>query len=162
MYDEFTSNFGMIQLPLNHEFNAIEKKKIKRKLNIRSNNMKMSSIIKGKNSFIRKKTNSNINNVLVVDQEKLEVDKTNLNIINENANALVSNGLALFFAKMQETLTTQKLNLIYAPRHLSTCEKLLKNARYSRFRFYTQDNYNDNEGSSGSLSSESSEKKNNL
>ena len=162
MYDEFTSNFGMIQLPLNHEFNAIEKKKIKRKLNIRSNNMKMSSIIKGKNSFIRKKTNSNINNALVVDQEKLEVDKTNLNIINENANALVSNGLALFFAKMQETLTTQKLNLIYAPRHLSTCEKLLKNARYSRFRFYTQDNYNDNEGSSGSLSSESSEKKNNL
>ena len=34
MYDEFTSNFGMIQLPLNNELFRIENKKFKRKFNL--------------------------------------------------------------------------------------------------------------------------------
>ena len=34
MYDEFTSNFGMIQLPLNNDLFKIENKKFKRKFNL--------------------------------------------------------------------------------------------------------------------------------
>ena len=161
MYDEFTSNFGMIQLPLNHEFTSYEQKKVKRKLQIKTaqsakfSSANMFSMNKIKRSFLKKKTLSNVNTGLVVDQEKIEVDKNNLNTISENVNALVTNGLGLLFAKMQETLHSQKLNLIYCPSHLSTCDKTLKLSKYKQFKYYTREYYNASENSQSSDSNSS-------
>lgn len=158
MYDEFTSNFGMIQLPLNHEFTSYEQKKVKRKLQIKTaqstkfSSGNMFSMNKAKRSFLKKKTLSNVNTGLVVDQEKIEVDKNNLNTISENVNALVTNGLGLLFAKIQETLYTQKLNLVYCPSHLKTCDKTLKLSKYKQFKYYTKEYYNVSEESQSSES----------
>ena len=95
MYDEFTTSFGMIQLPLNNELSINENKKYKRKLNIRPRDIKISgttmqsskdlkeemdgkkksleknNAIKG--NFGRKKTITN--NTLVPDQEKEKMEK---------------------------------------------------------------------------------------
>ena len=56
MYDEFTSNFGMIQLPLNNEISMIENKRYKRKLNLTDHKTikivkKSSSITSNENSI---------------------------------------------------------------------------------------------------------------
>jgi hypothetical protein len=44
MYDEFTSNFGMIQLPLSNEFSLLESIKYKRKLNIKPRDYKFGNL----------------------------------------------------------------------------------------------------------------------
>ena len=94
MYDEFTSNFGMIQLPLSNEFSLIESKKYKRKLNIRPRDYKLgnlntqfSKVISNEESeskkasgkyerFVNKNRKKTIsNNSLIPDQEKEKVEK---------------------------------------------------------------------------------------
>ena len=149
MYDEFTSNFGMIQLPLNHEVPAFDTKKYKRKLMINQNSSTKNiygSVFthnKFKNSFLRKKTISNNNNALIPDQEKIEADNKNLKLVNDGAQSIIVNGLALFIAKIQESIEDPLRKFKYCPKHLSRCQKLLRNSIYPRFEYYTKDNYKD-------------------
>ena len=146
MYDEFTSNFGMIQLPLNKNY-SLEGKKYKRKLNIKhkeNNNRQLSSFhligSGGRNkNFVRKKTITNVNTNLISEQEKIEVDKKNLGIVNENAKSIFINGFGLCLGKIQECIKTQKLELEYTPSHLVDCSK---NSNYKKFsKDYEQDSY---------------------
>ena len=137
MYDEFTSNFGMIQLPLNNEFSLIESKKYKRKLNIKPRDYKLTNIMtqyskdvgnenesKRNNSnkfdkFInkgRKKTISN--NSLVPDQEKEKIEKKNLNAVDKNAKEIFKNGFGLFLAIIQESIKTQIVDYNKVPEHI--------------------------------------------
>jgi hypothetical protein len=145
MYDEFTSNFGMIQLPLNRQY--MEGKKYKRKLLIKpreSINKQLSSLnfpnSNGRNkNFIRKKTITNFNINLISEQEKIEVDKKNLGIVNENGKNIFINGFGLFLGKIQECIKNQKLELEYIPSHLI---EFKKNINYKKFsRDYELDSY---------------------
>ena len=137
MYDEFTSNFGMIQLPLNNEFSLIESKKYKRKLNIKPRDMKKSGAllhskelkeekkmidkngINGKN-FGRKRTITN--NILIPDQEKEKTEKNNLNCVDTNAKEIFKYGFGLFLAIIQESISTQKVDYSCAPQHIAVKE----------------------------------------
>ena len=137
MYDEFTSNFGMIQLPLSNEFSLIESKKYKRKLNIRPRDYKLGNLnayskiistdeneskknVNGKyEKFVnktRKKTISN--NSLVPDQEKEKVEKKNLNAVDKNAKEIFKNGFGLFLAIIQESIMTQIVDYAKVPEHI--------------------------------------------
>ena len=136
MYDEFTSNFGMIQLPLNNEFSLIESKKYKRKLNIKPRDYKINNIlssqvlrtneeneskknVNGKYSkFINKNRKKTItNNSLVPDQEKEKVEKKNLNSVDKNAKEIFKNGFGLFIAIIQESIKTHIVDYSKAPEH---------------------------------------------
>ena len=138
MYDEFTSNFGMIQLPLNNEFSLIESKKYKRKLNIKPRDYKMGGIMvqhskefkeekkgmdknmtNGKNVG-RKKTITN--NTLIPDQEKEKTEKKNLNTVDTNAKEIFKYGFGLFLAIIQESISIQKVDYSRAPRHIAVKE----------------------------------------
>ena len=137
MYDEFTSNFGMIQLPLSNEFSLIESKKYKRKLNIKPRDYKLANLMtqyskdvgvesesKRNNSnklekFInkgRKKTISN--NSLIPDQEKEKIEKKNLNIVDKNAKEIFKNGFGLFLGIIQESIKTQIVDYNKIPKHI--------------------------------------------
>ena len=159
MYDEFTSNFGMIQLPLNNEFSLIESKKYKRKLNIKPRDYKLGGVlmqhskeemdgkkklmdknsINGKNVG-RKKTITN--NTLIPDQEKEKTEKKNLNTVDTNAKEIFKYGFGLFLAIIQESISTQKVDYSCAPRHIAVEENKV---------FYdknNEDNDDDNSNSS--------------
>ena len=145
MYDEFTSNFGMIQLPLNRQY--MEGKKYKRKLLIKpresitkqlSSFHLPNSIGRNKN-FIRKKTISNVNINLITEQEKIEVDKKNLGIVNENGKNIFINGFGLFLGKIQECIKNQKLELEFTPNHLVDCKTNINFKKFSKD--YEQDSY---------------------
>ena len=136
MYDEFTSNFGMIQLPLSNEYSLIESKKYKRKLNIRPRDYKLGNLNtqytkilsndeeskKNSNKFDkfinknRKKTISN--NSLIPDQEKEKVEKKNLNSVDKNAKEIFKNGFGLFLAIIQESIKTQIVDYSKIPEHI--------------------------------------------
>ena len=115
MYDEFTSNFGMIQLPLNNEFSLIESKKFKRKLNIKQRgdnkvidgnngvNRKNNSMTTGKKND-RKKT---ICNILETEQGK-ETDKKNSSIVEKNAKEILKIGFGNFLKLIQTALSSNK------------------------------------------------------
>jgi len=137
MYDEFTSNFGMIQLPLNNEFSLIESKKYKRKLNIRPRDYKLNNLmssqflrtneeneskknVNGKyTKFINKNRKKTIsNNSLVPDQEKEKVEKKNLNSVDKNAKEIFKNGFGLFIAIIQESIKTHVVDYSKAPEHI--------------------------------------------
>ena len=146
MYDEFTSNFGMIQLPLSNEYSLIESKKYKRKLNIKPRDYKLVNLnnqyVKGvsfddsenkKNGYgkydkfltkARKKTISN--NSLIPDQEKEKVEKKNLNIVDKNAKEIFKNGFGLFIAIIQESIKTQIVDYDKIPEHLKECKNFEK------------------------------------
>ena len=141
MYDEFTSNFGMIQLPLNNEFSLIESKKYKRKLNIKPRDYKLGGVlvqhskelkedddkkkgldkngIKG-NNLGRKKTITN--NTLIPDQEKEKTEKKNLNCVDKNAKEIFKYGFGLFLAIIQDSISTQKVDYSCAPSHIAIRE----------------------------------------
>ena len=159
MYDEFTSNFGMIQLPLNNEFSLIESKKYKRKLNIKPRDYKLGGVlmqhskeemdgkkklmdknsINGKNVG-RKKTITN--NTLIPDQEKEKTEKKNLNTVDTNAKEIFKYGFGLFLAIIQESISTQKVDYSCAPKHIAVEENKV---------FYdknNEDNDDDNSNSS--------------
>ena len=137
MYDEFTSNFGMIQLPLSNEFSLIESKKYKRKLNIRPRDYKLgnlntqfSKVISNEESeskkasgkyerFVNKNRKKTIsNNSLIPDQEKEKVEKKNLNAVDKNAKEIFKNGLGLFLAIIQESIRTHIVDYAKVPDHL--------------------------------------------
>jgi len=137
MYDEFTSNFGMIQLPLSNEFSLIESKKYKRKLNIRPRDYKLGNLntqyskvisteeneskkASGKyERFVNKNRKKTIsNNSLIPDQEKEKVEKKNLNLVDKNAKEIFKNGLGLFLAIIQESIRTQIVDYLKVPEHL--------------------------------------------
>ena len=137
MYDEFTSNFGMIQLPLSNEFSLIESKKYKRKLNIRPRDYKLgnlntqfSKVISNEESeskkasgkyerFVNKNRKKTIsNNSLIPDQEKEKVEKKNLNAVDKNAKEIFKNGLGLFLAIIQESIRTHIVDYAKVPEHL--------------------------------------------
>ena len=142
MYDEFTSNFGMIQLPLNNEFSLIESKKYKRKLNIKTRDYKLGGALMnyskeykeemdGKKKMVdkngingknvgRKKTITN--NTLIPDQEKEKTEKKNLNCVDTNAKEIFKYGFGLFLAIIQESISTQKVDYSCAPRHIAIKE----------------------------------------
>ena len=141
MYDEFTSNFGMIQLPLSNEFNLIESKKYKRKLNIKPRDYKLVNFnnqyskaisfddVEKKNSLgkydrfvnkMRKKTISN--NSLIPDQEKEKVEKKNLNIVDKSAKEIFKIGFGLFIAIIQESIKTQIVDYDKIPEHIKGCK----------------------------------------
>ena len=151
MYDEFTSNFGMIQLPLSNEYSLIESKKYKRKLNIKPRDYKLVNLnnqyVKGvsfddsenkKNGYnkydkfltkARKKTISN--NSLIPDQEKEKVEKKNLNIVDKNAKEIFKNGFGLFIAIIQESIKTQIVDYDKIPEHLKECKNFEKDDEYA-------------------------------
>ena len=140
MYDEFTSNFGMIQLPLSNEFNLIESKKYKRKLNIRPRDYKLGNLntqmiksisgeeieskknLSGKyNKFINKNRKKTLtNNSLIPDQEKEKVEKKNLNLVDKNAKEIFKNGFGLFLAHIQESIKTHIVDYSKIPEHITT------------------------------------------
>ena len=136
MYDEFTSNFGMIQLPLSNEFSLIESKKYKRKLNIRPRDYKLGNLntqyskvisteeneskkASGKyERFVNKNRKKTIsNNSLIPDQEKEKVEKKNLNLVDKNAKEIFKNGFGLFLAIIQESIRTQIVDYLKVPEH---------------------------------------------
>ena len=142
MYDEFTSNFGMIQLPLNNEFSLIESKKYKRKLNIKTRDYKLGGNlmqfskeykeemdgkkkimdkagINGKNVG-RKKTITN--NTRIPDPEQEKTEKKNLNCVDTNAKEIFKYGFGLFLAIIQESISTQKVDYSCAPQHIAVKE----------------------------------------
>ena len=136
MYDEFTSNFGMIQLPLSNEFSLIDCKKYKRKLNIRPRDYKLNTQmtksisgdeseskknLSGKyNKFINKNRKKTIsNNSLIPDQEKEKVEKKNLNLVDINAKEIFKNGFGLFIAHIQESIKTQVVDYSKVPEHIN-------------------------------------------
>ena len=90
-------------------------------------------------------TISNNNNALIPDQEKIEVDNKNLKLVNDGAQSIIVNGLAVFIAKIQESITDPLREFKYCPQHLSRCQKLLRNSNYPRFENYTKDNFKDGE-----------------
>ena len=137
MYDEFTSNFGMIQLPLSNEFSLIESKKYKRKLNIRPRDYKLGNLntqfskiisndeeskknVSGKyERFLNKNRKKTIsNNSLIPDQEKEKVEKKNLNAVDKNAKEIFKNGFGLFIALIQESIKTQIVDYNKVPEHI--------------------------------------------
>ena len=136
MYDEFTSNFGMIQLPLNNEFSLIESK------NIKPRDYKLGGVlvqhskelkedidekkkgldkngINGKN-LGRKKTITN--NTLIPDQEKEKTEKKNLNCVDKNSKEIFKYGFGLFLAIIQDSISTQKVDYSCAPKHIAIKE----------------------------------------
>ena len=142
MYDEFTSNFGMIQLPLNNEFSLIESKKYKRKLNIKPRDYKLGGVlvqhskelkedidekkkgldkngINGKN-LGRKKTITN--NTLIPDQKKEKTEKKNLNCVDKNSKEIFKYGFGLFLAIIQDSISTQKVDYSCVPKHIAIKE----------------------------------------
>ena len=157
MYDEFTSNFGMIQLPLNNEFSLIESKKYKRKLNIKPRDYKLGGGLMqhskefkeemdGKKKMLekngikgnvgRKKTITN--NTLIPDQEKEKTEKKNLNCVDTNAKEIFKYGFGLFLAIIQESISTQKVDYSCAPNHIAIKENKV---------FYDKNNLNRDENS---------------
>ena len=153
MYDEFTSNFGMIQLPLNNEFSLIESKKYKRKLNIRPRDYKMGGVLvqhskefkEEKKGLDKNGINKNVgrkktitNNTLIPDQEKEKTEKKNLNCVDTNAKEIFKYGFGLFLAIIQESIATQKVDYSCAPRHIAIKENKV---------FYDKTNFNHEENS---------------
>ena len=137
MYDEFTSNFGMIQLPLSNEFSLIESKKYKRKLNIKPRDYKLGALntvyskgvsndeeskknVSGKyERFVNKSRKKTIsNNSLIPDQEKEKVEKKNLNLVDKNAKEIFKNGFGLFIAIIQESIKTHIVDYSKVPEHI--------------------------------------------
>ena len=114
MYDEFTSNFGMIQLPLNNEISMIENKRYKRKLNLTDH--KTIKIVK-KSSSITSNENS-----IVQEQDENET----MTILKKNSEEIFKDGFGMFLGLIQIILKNGKTDIENVPSHLA------KNKRYSK------------------------------
>ena len=123
MYDEFTSNFGMIQLPLNNEMSMIENKRFKRKLNLIEPKL-------GNLSKVIKKNTNNTNNENSLIQEQDE-NKT-MTILKNNSEVLFNRGFVLFLGWIQMCLKIGKTEIENVPLHLS-----------KDFKEFTRNNYYD-------------------
>ena len=119
MYDEFTSNFGMIQLPLNNEVSMIENKRYKRKFNLTEHRAI------GYNKYIKKNTNTNasIDNSIVQEQDENET----MTILKKNSEEIFKDGFGLFLGLIQIILKTGKTDIENIPFHLTKAKKYSKN-----------------------------------
>ena len=118
MYDEFTSNFGMIQLPLNNEVSMMENKRFKRKLNLVEHKAtNFSKVIKKSSNM-----NSSIDNSMIQEQDENET----MTFLKKNAEEIFKDGFGLFLGLIQIILKTGKTDVENVPIHLS------KTTRYSR------------------------------
>ena len=107
MYDEFTSNFGMIQLPLNNDLFKIENKKFKRKFNIGERRLdignKMEKKVMSKNS-IDSNDNGGLNEIV--------------GILKKNSEEVFKIGFGLFLGTIQNILRVGKNDGEHPPPHL--------------------------------------------
>ena len=114
MYDEFTSNFGMIQLPLNNEVSVIENKRYKRKLNLTEH--KVGNYNKaGKKNSITSNENS-------ITQEQDENET--MTVLKKNAEEIFKGGFGFFLGLIQIILKNGKTDIENVPFHL------VKNKKY--------------------------------
>ena len=107
MYDEFTSNFGMIQLPLNNNLFKIENKKFKRKFNIGERRL-------GTGNAITKKTLKK-NSIDSNDNEDLNEI---MGILKKNTEEIFKIGFGMFLGTLQNILKEGKNDVDNPPPHL--------------------------------------------
>ena len=88
MFEEFDENFGMFELPLNPNNILFENQRYRRKLAINKENL----------------------NQLIFNKDKIEADKNNLIIINENARNIFLNGFSIFLKEIQDSIINKKNN----------------------------------------------------
>ena len=81
IYDEFKIQFGVINLPMNHEIKVSHKKKIKLKLNFTENEKKLKKSNSYSN-FMRKSMIGSNNISSNINSQKLNLKKRNSNIMN--------------------------------------------------------------------------------
>ena len=62
------------------------------------------------------------NNTLIPDQEKEKIEKKNLNCVDTNAKEIFKYGFGLFLAIIQDSISTQKVDYSYVPRHICVKE----------------------------------------
>ena len=120
MYDEFTSNFGMIQLPLNNEVSVVENKRYKRKLNLIEH--KSTSY----NKIGKKNTNTSTDNSIVQEQDENEA----MTILKKNSEEIFKEGFGLFLGLIQIILKNGKTDMENVPFHLVKSKKYSKNNYY--------------------------------
>ena len=123
MYDEFTSNFGMIQLPLNNEVSVVENKKYKRKLNLTEHKSGKSGI---NNKIGKKHNNTNRDNSLMQEQDENET----MTILKKNSEEIFKEGFGLFLGLIQIILKTGKIDIENVPFHLAKSKKFAKKIKY--------------------------------
>ena len=108
MYDEFTSNFGMIQLPLNNDLFKIENKKFKRKFNLGEKR-----IGTGK-KVVKKIVNDNLENSSEKEQDENEI----IGILKKNSEKIFKLGFGIFLGSIQNILKIGKNDTEHLPPHL--------------------------------------------
>ena len=123
MYDEFTSNFGMIQLPLNNEVSVIENKRYKRKLNLTEHKVgNYNKIGNGKKNSITSNENS-------ISQEQDENET--MTLYKKNAEEIFKEGFGFFLGLIQIILKNGKTDMENVPFHLVKNKKFpSKNNNY--------------------------------
>ena len=107
MYDEFTSNFGMIQLPLNNDLFKIENKKFKRKFNIGERRLDIG------NKMEKKAMNKNS-----IDSNDNEGLNEIVGILKKNSEEVFKIGFGLFLGTIQNILRVGKNDGEHPPPHL--------------------------------------------
>ena len=107
MYDEFTSNFGMIQLPLNNDLFKIENKKFKRKFNIGERRLDIG------NKMEKKAINKNS-----IDSNDNEGLNEIVGILKKNSEEVFKIGFGLFLGTIQNILRVGKNDGEHPPPHL--------------------------------------------
>ena len=117
MYDEFTSNFGMIQLPLNNEVSIAENKRFKRKLNL------IQHKFGNHNKIIKKNTTTSNENSIVQEQDENEA----MTALKKNAEEIFKEGFGLFLGLIQIILKTGKTDIENIPFHLVKNKKKYSN-----------------------------------
>ena len=117
MYDEFTSNFGMIQLPLNNEVSMMENKRFKRKLNL------IQHKFGNHNKIIKKNTTTSNENSIVQEQDENEA----MTALKKNAEEIFKEGFGLFLGLIQIILKTGKTDIENIPFHLVKNKKKYSN-----------------------------------
>ena len=108
MYDEFTSNFGMIQLPLNNDLIKIENKKFKRKFNL------VDRKICNTNKIAKKIMNESLNNSSEKEQDEGEI----IGILKKNTEEIFKIGFGIFLGTIQNILKVGKNDSENLPPHL--------------------------------------------
>ena len=108
MYDEFTSNFGMIQLPLNNDLFKIENKKFKRKFNLGEKR-----IGTGK-KVVKKIVNDNLENSSEKEQDENEI----IGILKKNSEIIFKKGFGIFLGSIQNILKIGRNDTEHLPPHL--------------------------------------------
>ena len=107
MYDEFTSNFGMIQLPLNNDLLKVENKKFKRKFNLGDRKLFTKRILK-------KNENEAFENSSEKEQDENEI----MGVLKKNSEEIFKIGFGLFLGTIQNILKVGKNDTEHPPPHL--------------------------------------------